>query len=377
VNVVSPKLVPCTVTLADPVPARFRRVVMLRLGSSIDHASVTLPTCSPAVSITRRVPRTPWLVRQRTDVSDHHPDASHAVSVTRIAAEYVASPKFDPCTVTLADPVPARFRRVVMLSIGVSIDHASVTVPTRSPVVNIIRRVPRTPCDVRQCTNVSDHHSVDSHAVSVNRTASVYVVSPKLLPCTVTLTDPVPARFAEVEVQFVKEDVQFVQFPSSSPSVAFISGPHRTLKNVRRYTALYDSSSVVVPVRSPVVNIIRRVPRTPCDVRQRTDDSDHHSVDSHAVSMTRIASVYVASPKLLPCTVTLADPVPARFAPVVALSIGVSNDQTSVCVPARCPAVTDTLLVPNVPRTVPTRTDVSDSHSVASPAVKPTRMLGV
>ena len=72
-------------------------------------------------------------------------------------------------------------------SIGLSIDHASVTVFTRSPVVNIIRRVPRTLCQVRQRTDVSDHHSVDSHALSMMRTASVYVVSPKLLPCTVTL----------------------------------------------------------------------------------------------------------------------------------------------------------------------------------------------
>jgi hypothetical protein len=111
----------------------------------------------------------------------------------RIASVYVVNPKLVPCTVTLADPVPARFTRAVMLNVGSSIDHASVTVPTRSPAVNIIRRVPRTPCDVRQRTDDSDHHSDASQAVSIIRMASVYVVSPKLVPCTVTLADPVPA----------------------------------------------------------------------------------------------------------------------------------------------------------------------------------------
>jgi hypothetical protein len=172
--------------------------VILRLGISIDHASVTVPTRSPAVNIIRRVPRTPWLVRHRTDDSDHHSDASHAVSMTRMASVYVVSPKLVPCRVTLADPVPARFTRVVMLRLGSSIDHASVTVPARSPVVNIILCVPRTPWLVRQRTDDSDHHSVDSHIVSMIRIASVYVVIPKLLPCTVTLADPVPARFRRV-----------------------------------------------------------------------------------------------------------------------------------------------------------------------------------
>jgi hypothetical protein len=259
VYVVNPKLLPCTVTLADPVPARFTRVVILRLGISIDHASVTLPTRCPVVNIIRRVPRPPFDVRHRTDDSDHHSIDSHAVSMIRIASVYVVSPKLLPCTVTLADPVPARFRRVVMLRIGVSIDHASVTLPTRCPVVNIILRVPRTPCDVRHLTDDSDHHSDNSHAVSMIRIPSVYVISPKLLPCTVTLADPVPARFRRVAMLRIGVSI--------------------------------DHASVTVPTRSPVVNIRRRVPRTPCDVRQRTNVSDNHSVDSHAVSMSRIASV--------------------------------------------------------------------------------------
>ena len=77
----------------------------------------------------------------------------HAVSITRIASVHVVSQKFDPCTVTLADPVPARSpehliaereeaekrldrrgsdNRLITLTIGSSIDHrARVTSPHR------------------------------------------------------------------------------------------------------------------------------------------------------------------------------------------------------------------------------------------------------
>jgi hypothetical protein len=335
----SPKVVPWTVTLAEPVPARFMRVVMLSIGVSIDHASVTVPTRSPTVNIIRRVPRTPCDVRQRRDDSDHHSVDSHAVSMIRMACVYVVSPKLLPCTVTLADPVPARFRRVVMLSIGVSIDHTSVTVPTRSPTVKIIRRVPRTPCDVRHSTTDSDHHSVDSHAVSMIRIASVYVVSPKLVPWTVTLADPVPARFTRIVMLSIGMSI--------------------------------DHASVTLPTRSPTVSIIRRVPRNPCDVRHRTTDSDHHSVDSHAVSMIRIAFVYVVSPKLLPCTVTLAEPVPAQFTRVVMLNIGVSIVNASVTLPARSPTVSTTHRVPRAPIEARTHTAVSLCQSLASAADPP------
>ena len=102
---------------------------------------------------------------------------------------------FDPRTVTLADPVPARFDPTTVFTAGVSADHASVAVPARSPAVSTSRLVPRTPCDVRHCTDVSDVQSVASHAVSPTRASCVYPAMPKLLPCTVTLADPVPARF--------------------------------------------------------------------------------------------------------------------------------------------------------------------------------------
>ena len=119
------------------------------------------------------MPLVPSDVRHRTAVSDTHSVDSHPVPPTRAASVYVASPKPCPCTVTLADPVPARFVRVAALTVARSTDHASVAVPARSPAVITSRRVLRAPSVVRHRTDVSDHHSVDSHPVPPSRPADV------------------------------------------------------------------------------------------------------------------------------------------------------------------------------------------------------------
>jgi hypothetical protein len=121
-------------------------------------------------------------VRQRIDVSDSHSVDSHAVSMIRIASVYVVRPKLLPCTVTLADPVPARFTQVTVLIVPTSTDHASVTLPKLCPTVITIVDVILPPPPVRQRTDVSDSHCVDSHAVTPARAFSVYVVRPKLIP---------------------------------------------------------------------------------------------------------------------------------------------------------------------------------------------------
>ena len=55
------RLLPCTVTLADPVPALFPLLITLRLRRpSTDIASVTLPDRDPAVAETRRDASMPW-----------------------------------------------------------------------------------------------------------------------------------------------------------------------------------------------------------------------------------------------------------------------------------------------------------------------------
>ena len=44
-----------------------------------------------------------------------------------------------------------------------------------------------------------------------------------------------------------------------------------------------------------------------------TDVSDSHSVPSQPVCPSLAIAVYATSPRLAPCTVTDADPVPARL----------------------------------------------------------------
>ena len=86
-------------------------------------------------------------------------------------------------------------------------------------------------------------------------------------------------------------------------------------------------SDMLLP-RSPAVSDTRRVPGAPCPTRHRTDVSDSHSVPSHPVCPDRTIAVIPTSPRLDPCTVTDADPVPALFALRVMLSPAMSTDHT-------------------------------------------------
>ena len=79
----SPMLLPCTVTDPDPVPARFTRRVTLSAPRSAVHACVMVPTRSPDVITTRRVPTAPCPARHLTDVSDSHAVPSHPVRPSR------------------------------------------------------------------------------------------------------------------------------------------------------------------------------------------------------------------------------------------------------------------------------------------------------
>ena len=169
---------PCTVTDADPVPARLLLRTMLSPAASADQPCVTLLPRSPIVITIRRVPRGTCPVRHLTDVSDSHSVASHPVCTSRARPVYDTSPMLDPCTVTDADPVPARLLFRTMLSSASSDDQPCVLVLPRSPTVIVTRRVPRAPCVTRHLTDVSDSHSVASHPVCPSRARLVYVTSP-------------------------------------------------------------------------------------------------------------------------------------------------------------------------------------------------------
>ena len=156
---------PCTVTLADPVPARFVRSTTLTMPRSAEYTLVKLPDRRPVVSDTRRVPITERPIWHCTDVSDPHVVRSHDVCPTRAAEVYVADPMFAPCSVTLVDPVEAEFARGKTLKLPMSTEKAWVTLPDRIPNVSDVRRVDITDCADWHRIDVSEAHVVCSHAV--------------------------------------------------------------------------------------------------------------------------------------------------------------------------------------------------------------------
>jgi hypothetical protein len=131
----------------------------------------------------------------RSDVSDCQAVRSHAVIPDLMDTVCDASPRLAPCIVTLEDPVPPRFDLLTALVELASIETDCVTLPADPPAVSIARMLPTSPSPVWHRTDVSDSHVDRSHAVCESRTADVYVASPRLPPCRVTLAEPVAAMF--------------------------------------------------------------------------------------------------------------------------------------------------------------------------------------
>jgi len=310
-NDVIPKPAPFTVMLNDPVPGTLvLGPTAVTTGASNDTLSVKLPACCPDVTDTRWVPPCPVGTRHRTDESDSQSVPSHAVDPSLPAKVPAKSPKLPPFTVTLVDPVPARFPECAVLNTGASNDNTSVMLPAIAPAVNATLLVLKLPAGTRHRTDESDSHSFPSHAVSPTRIAPDTPNWPKDLPATVTLVDPVPARFPEC--------------------IVLNAGTSN------------DNPSVMLPASTPAVTTTLRVPPIPDPTRHRTDESESHSVPSHAVAPALPSWLYDTSPKPAPFIVTLIDPVPGLLLLAVTLTETRSYDHPSVNVEATTSAVTDT-----------------------------------
>ena len=227
---------------------------------SYDHASVALPAPCPTVTTNAREPRTPLPVKHRAAVVDSHTVLSHAVDPSRAPALYVACPKPDPCTVTLADPVPGPLLRVGADRYGMSTDHASVALPTCMPTVTDIRLLPPTPAATKHRMEVVASQPVCSQAVDPSRAPALYVACPKPDPCTVTLADPVPGPLLRVGAD--------------------------------RYGMSTDHASVALPTCMPTVTDIRLLPPTPAATKHRMEVVASQPVCSHDVSPTRTPAVW-------------------------------------------------------------------------------------
>lgn len=189
-------LAPCNVTLVDPVAAPFPFRITLIMPASSDSPWLKLPYLPPVVRVTCRVPATPCPVWHRTDVSASHVVRSHILLPSLVMPEYDVSPRFDPCTLKLADPVAAQLVRLDKLTMLSSTENPRLKLPPRRPVVMTTRWLPIAMCCSWHRSDVSDSQDVRSDAVTPILVEAVYAASPRLAPCRVTLDEPVPARFA-------------------------------------------------------------------------------------------------------------------------------------------------------------------------------------
>lgn len=97
--------------------------------------------------------------------------------------------------VTLAEPVDAVFPLRTVLKRPTSALCPCDRLPTRSPLVTMIRRLPPTPCPDWHLTAVSASHVVRSQPVWLTITDKVCVPAPMLAPCIVMLVEPLAAPF--------------------------------------------------------------------------------------------------------------------------------------------------------------------------------------
>jgi len=138
-----------------------------------------------------------------------------------------------------------------------------------------------------------------------------------------------------------------------------------------------DHACVTLPDRPTAVTTARLDPCTPCPTLHLTDVSETQSVASHPVCSSRARPVYAILPMLTPCTVTEANPEACRFTSCRTLKPGVSVDHACVTLPD-CPlAVTTARLDPCTPCPTLHLTDMSETQSVASHPVRPSRVQPV
>jgi hypothetical protein len=331
---------PCIVTLSAPLEAPLLRHAPLNDLPSPEKASLTLPTRKFTLTVAIRLPALPCPTLHRTLVSDIHTVSSHDVCPTRPPIPVVpASPSPAPDIVTLADPVPPRFDCPTTLILPRSTDCDNVVLPTLCPTLIATRPLPLVTSPTKLTTQVSDTHLVTSAAVPDPRIAAVYIARPIPIPNTVTSCDPVPAAL-----------------DGTSPLRAGRS---------------CDKPSLTLPNSNPAETETRRLDTPPSPPWHRTDVSDSHALRSQDVPCVRACPHTSACPSDAPNTVTLADPVEARFLTFTTLAAPPLKEYPAVVLPCRAPPLTTSRALLPIPYPAPHRTDVSDAHVVPSHPLPP------
>ena len=307
-----PRPVPNIVRLIDPEAATFRITMPLMAGDSTVKLSDKLAPRQPDVtaSLALAIEARAW--RHLIDVSDSQVVSSSPVPPTLIDAVTSRDPSAAPPIVMLAEPVEPAFGVKTTDSCGTATEIPADRLPTSMVKEIATIRLPRTPAPVEHTSVVSDAHAVASHLVASTRPALLWSVGTRPCPCTVTDTEPVVTPLFGTAA---------LKCPPSK-----------------------DCAPDRLPVLPKTLVLSIKLAYSPDPTRDLTALSDAHSVPSHHVSPADTDPVYAASPSPAPCTVTLADPVDARFAAVIPDSSWSSENATDT-LPAAKPAVTDTRLL--------------------------------
>ena len=255
----------------------------------------------------------------------------------------------------------------------------------------------------------------------------VSAIHPAPAPCTVTLSEPVPAWFillsklTVARSRLYEADLLPSRIPTETTSPLLLStrGPVRPCIDVsethvdpshpvcpaapRNDTSLgaillpltetltepveialvragvltdpapKDMATVTLDAFRPLVTASRWLPRLPCPIRHAADVSDTHLVPSHTVAPPTTDSDAPAPPISEPITVMLVELVAATFTLHQAARTPPSVDSPSLRLDERAPPVNAIRRLEAVRCPVPHSADVSEAHAVRSQAVNPAR----
>ena len=138
----------------------------------------------------------------------------------------------------------------------------------------------------------------------------------------------------------------------------------------------YDTNEEALPMCDlPAVTTLRMLPRAPCPAWHLSEVSDSHPVASHAVCPILDFDDTTNRPKLAPCTVMLAKPVPPALVLPNVLSDAASVVKVFVTVDLNLPIVNCTLASMIAVAGPLHRSDESDDHTVISQEVPPSANL--
>ncbi len=223
------------------------------------NAALTLLTRSPPVNTTRVEDTKEYPAAHFTAVSAVHNVASHPEkpSVARDENETVPIPA--PCTVSIADPVPARFTRRMLQTVMAPAENAVLTVPTLRPELTSERYEALTNPPTRQRSDVSDSQNDDSQIEIPRPPFPVTDIEPMPDPSKVTLTEPVSGAFAR-------------NIPLNPPPAI-------------------EKASDILPGAKPAVTDTIRVAQSPDPALQRMDVSDCHSETSQLLTPCLLTAV--------------------------------------------------------------------------------------